>query len=81
MNEIIEAAKIAQAHDSNELSKRLSNRFGTGRRKCVRRAEAEAYNSKSVAESPKFILDDSTSAVDTNTDANIRKALKEKQRT
>ena len=49
-----------------------------GRKQCIRRSETENLYCKSTSEKPKIlILDDSTSAVDTKTDALIRKAFRE----
>jgi ATP-binding cassette subfamily B protein len=80
--QIIEACQVAQAHDFiTGLADGYDTDLGQGgvnvsggqkQRLCIARA---------LLKSPKIlILDDSTSAVDTATDAKIRSALKEKRR-
>ncbi len=79
--EVVEAAKVAQAHDfimekekgyDTEVGQGGSNVSGGQRQRlCIARA---------ILRKPKIlILDDSTSAVDTATDAKIREALKGKR--
>ncbi len=81
-DEIVEACKTAQAHDfisgfpdgyNTDLGQGGVNvSGGQNQRLCIARA---------LLKSPKvLILDDSTSAVDTATDAKIRSALKEKRK-
>ncbi|HHT86958.1 MAG TPA: ABC transporter ATP-binding protein [Clostridiales bacterium] len=80
MNEIIEAAKIAQAHDFiMSFPNGYQTDLGQGGVNVSGGQKQRLTIARALLKSPKvLILDDSTSAVDTNTDANIRKALKEK---
>ena len=63
------------------ISGRLSYDDRTGRKQCFRRTEAASVYCTGTSKKPKIlILDDSTSAVDTKTDALIRKAFRKRFR-
>ena len=77
--EIERVCKLAQA---DEFIQTFPDKYDTydrtGRFKCIGRSEQRLCIARALLKKPKIlILDDSTSAVDTKTDASIRRAFRE----
>ena len=77
--EMKQACELAQADEFiMQFPDQYASHIEQGGSQCFRWTEAETLYCKGIAEKPKIlILDDSTSAVDTKTDAMIRLAFKE----
>ena len=78
-SEVIRAAKIAQAHDFiSETADGYSYMLAPGGKNLSGGQRQRVLIARAIAAKPEIlILDDSSSALDYKTDANLRKALKE----
>lgn len=78
LDEVMEAAKDAQIHDTiMKAVKRIRHGAGTAGRQFVRRAEAADFHRARFYQKPSLLLlDDSTSALDLQTEAKLLQAIR-----